>query len=132
MADQAKARVTWGEGHEALVDSVKELDTLPDRLQGEAAAEPFMVDVTTSAGDSLSLGLGAAVTVLSWVAASGEPPYFSSLGDEAADGVLVFRYAGSSSEYPASSAISHEEGRQAVREFLLTGTRPANRAWTEV
>ena len=132
MADQAGARVTWGEGHEALIDSVRALDTLLDHLQGEAAVEPFMAEVTASSGDSLALGLGTAATVLSWVAASGEPPYFSSLGDETADGVLVFRYAGSWSEYPASSAISYEEGRQAVREFLLTGTRPANRAWTEV
>lgn len=45
---------------------------------------------------------------------------------------LVFRYAGTWSECPASSAIPYQEGRQAVREFLLTGKRPANQAWTEV
>lgn len=90
-----------------------------------------MAEVTASSGDSLALGLGTATTVLSWVAASAEPPYFSSLGDETADGVLVFRYEGSWSEYPASSAISAEEGRQTVREFLL-GTRLASQAWTEV
>lgn len=131
MADQSGARVTWGEGHAATVDSVQGLDALLDRLQSEAEAEPFMAEVSTSAG-SLSLGLGATATVLSWVAADGEPPYYCSRGDDAAEGVFVFRYAGSWSEFPASFAIAYEAGRAALREFLLSGQRPANAAWTEV
>jgi hypothetical protein len=59
-------------------------------------------------------------------------PYFCSRGDDRVDGVVVFRYSGSWSEFPVAFAISLERGREAVREFFATGVRPESVAWTEV
>jgi len=132
MTDGSLARVVWGEAGEAEVASVEELDVLLDVLHAEARSEPFMADVVLPSGESMSLGLGSDSTVLNWVSATGEPPYFGSEGDADATGVVVFRYSGAWSEFPSASAISAEDGRWAVREFLAVGHRPPTVTWIEV
>jgi hypothetical protein len=132
MAARSLARVVWGESGGAEVDSGEALDTLLDALHAQAATEPFIADVVLASGESLSIGLGSDWTVLTWVSATGEPPYFGSRGDTSATGVVVFRYSGSWSEFPSASAIPVESGRRAVREFLALGHRPETVAWAEV
>ena len=132
MADRTLGRVVWGESGEADVDSADELDSLLDALHAQAVSDPFIADVVLATGESLSVGLGSDWTVLNWVSSTGEPPYFGSQGDTSATGVVVFRYSGSSSEFPSASAIPVESGRRAVREFLAAGHRPQTVAWAEV
>jgi hypothetical protein len=131
MADRSPARVVWAEGEAAEIQSAEELDTLLDALHAQAASEPFIAEVVLASGESLSVGLGSERTVLNWVSSTGEPPYFGSQGDPNATGVVVFRYFGSLSEFPGTSAIPVETGRRAVREFLVAGHRPETFAWAE-
>jgi hypothetical protein len=71
-------------------------------------------------------------TILNFVAASGDPPYFSSLGDPAAKGVFTF-FVGQDhhSEAPMSHVVSKSEALAAIREFVCRTTGlPSNITWT--
>jgi immunity protein Imm1 of predicted polymorphic toxin system len=128
----ARQRVEWGEDGTAWVSSVAELDALLDKLAREAAAKPFMVDLVSPSGDSLSIGLGSKKSVLSWIPSGGNPPYYASKGNPEADGAVVFFYRGSWSEFPGWSAISIAAARAAMRTFFQTGARPTTVEWEEV
>jgi hypothetical protein len=91
-----------------------------------------MAELISPAGDSLALGLGRAVSVLSWVSASQDPPYFASQGDLEAEGTIVFHYYRDWSEFPLWSALPLTAARLATREFFLSGKRPSSVIWREV
>lgn len=128
----ARQRVEWGEDGGAWVSSPEELDTLLDKLAREAAAKPFMVELISPQGDSMSVGLGSKKSVLSWVPAGGNPPYYASKGNPGAGGTVVFFYRGSWSEFPGWSAVPVAAARAAMRQFLQTGGRPSTVEWEEV
>lgn len=93
---------------------------------------PFMVEV--EAHDAIvAMGVGAPESVMSFMSASLDPPYWASEGsNEAHDETLVFEYAGVPTEYPAWSAIPYEQARAAFLEFLASGQRPTSVHWREV
>jgi hypothetical protein len=117
----------------APVESVEELDRQLDDLEQKARLNPLMVDLVACNGDTLSIGLGQDVSVLSWVGASGDPPYYASKGNEATQGeTIVFSYRDQWSEFPLWSAIPTALARDAMRQFFRTGTLPNNVRWEEV
>lgn len=111
------------------VTSLQELDDLLDRLEEEAErGDPLIVGLEMPNGASLSLGLGRSESVLNYVD-SPDPPYYSSLGDEGAEGSIVFYLDGHWTELPRSAAIPIEDAREAMRRFFETGKRPENVRW---
>jgi hypothetical protein len=126
-------RVEWTENRVALVDSVEALDRLLDDLNEEARLKPFMAELQSANSDTMSIGLGRDVSVLSWVQASGDPPYFASKGaGDNRNAVEVFFYRGQWSEFPAWSTIPVGLAREAMRRFFRSGTLPENVTWVEV
>ena len=78
--------------------------------------------------------LGREVSVLRYVGASGNPPYFSSPGHARvrdAEGV-VFYYYGHWSEFPPSAAVPSEDAVEAVRYFCEHGELSPLIDWFEV
>ena len=118
------------------VESVKELDDALDAIAKEVSPErPQAVHITRTNGDCLTIVLGAiAGSVLSFVAKSGDPPYFVSLGDATANGVFTYYIEfDHHSEALARNVISEVEARLVAREFVCQSRGlPKKVAWTEV
>ncbi|UWZ58376.1 hypothetical protein Daura_20655 [Dactylosporangium aurantiacum] len=130
-----RAKITWRSGEAGVVVTCDdELRQALADVERDAAREPLIAEVTLDGGDSLSIGLGREVSVLSYVAASGNPPYFSSQGSSRVrDGKgVVFYYYGHWSEFPASAAVPIEDAVQAVRYFCRYGGLSPQLQWVEV
>jgi hypothetical protein len=126
------AEVTWRTTVKAK--TLTELDTILDSIANEVSPElPQAVQVARTNGDCLTIVLGAkSGSILNFVSASGDPPYFSSLGEPSAKGIFTFYVAGDHhSEAPAWQVVSKEDAREAIREFVsLAIGLPRNVAWT--
>lgn len=127
----SRARLEWTGGDAVEIGSREELDRVVDRLHAEAEDEPFIVELVIDGGGILSVGLGRSETVLSYMGATLDPPYFQTAGG-AGDRPVTFRYRGDWSEFPPDSAVPLEQGRAALREFFSTGRRPDSLVWREV
>jgi Immunity protein Imm1 len=132
MTHENQWRLEWGENGVSVVDSLKALDQRLDELAAPAKAKPFMAELISPEGNSLALGLGREKSVMSWVSASQDPPYFASKGHVDAEGTIVFYYRGDWSEFPCWSAVPTSTARQAMREFFNTRALPSGVAWEEV
>ena len=130
-----RAKITWRSGEAGVVVTCEdELRQALADVERDAARQPLIAEVTLDGGDSLSIGLGREVSVLSYVAESGNPPYFSSQGaSRVPDGKgLVFYYYGHWSEFPPSAAVPVEDAVQAVRYFCRHGGLSSQLRWVEV
>lgn len=148
-------KVNWvvfpsGKDFSQQVASVAELDALLDRLAATFPADaPVMVDVIRANGDALAIGIGTPMlypdadeyeitdsdrelTVLSFVVADGNPPYYNSLTQGPFPGDIVFFYLGQDSEFGGEAAIPSLQGREAVRQFVSGEGLPNNVLWQEV
>jgi hypothetical protein len=126
-------KIQWSSDDVACVNSIRELDPLLDRLHEEHQdVQPILATVeSTSNGDSLAIGLGRPQSVLTFVPGSGDPPYFSSVGDGEGDEVLEFSFMGDLSEIPVRNAVPIAVARQAMREFIETGALSKKVRWEQ-
>jgi hypothetical protein len=128
------AKVIWHRGA-FNAETGDALDSILDRVTREIDPElPQGIMVERSNGDNLTVLLGAPQSFVSFVAASGDPPYFVSLGDPSAEGVITFYVDGDHhSEALARHGISVSEARETVREFVkMQWGLPGIVTWTEV
>ena len=124
--------LTW-DGNEVAIGSAAELDALLDRLTAEAeSTTPFMVTVARPDGATLSIGLGRADSVASYVSGSLDPPYFTSRGDGERSDPVEFLSGGEMTEFPPASAVPTAAAREALRVFLRTGELWPAVDWDEV
>lgn len=128
------AEVVWQSSDK--VTSLRELDDVLDRIAGEISPDlPQAVSIIRQNGDGLTIVLGAKEgSVLSFLLASGDPPYFVSLGDPSAKGVFTFFVnLDHHSETLARNVIPGNVAREAAREFMSQAMGlPRNVTWTEV
>ncbi len=110
------------------------LDALLDEVHARATQdEPVLALVELQPStDTLSIGLGRDVSVLNYVAGSGDPPYFTSSGGPDSEETVHYRYMGDWSEYPTKNTIPMAAARRAMRHFWLTGELDPSVAWEEV
>src|SRR5262245_15617431 len=111
-------KISW-DSNEELLDSVdgarQRLDQLHEQYRNR---EPTLVTVERAdSGDTLSIGLGAMLSVLTFVRGDGNPPYYTSAGGRDVDEFISFLFGGESSEYPLRAAVPIEAARAAIREF---------------
>jgi hypothetical protein len=71
------------------------------------------------------------LTGLSFLSASGNPPYFAALGREPASHDFVFYIFGHWSEFPARQAVEVAPARQALRQFVTGAGLPDVLEWEE-
>jgi Immunity protein Imm1 len=124
-------RLEWGEASERYVATVEELDRSLDELEASASEDPLLVELFRDDGASLSLGLGRSLTVLDYVPADLDPPYFRTHSPGTSGESMWFRFRGDLSEYPPDAAVPLEAGRRALRHFYETGERSPELAWRE-
>lgn len=118
----------------AKVENLNALDRALDRAAEEGAkAQPLIVEFVSPSGARFGIGVGMALTVLSFKA-SDEPPYFISVGypESCTDHDIGFYFQGRWTEFPASALVSTDCARNAARRFFATGHRPDNIRWEEV
>jgi hypothetical protein len=123
----------WDVAETASVATVEDLDLLLDRLADEFREEPVRASLSIDSGSVLSIGVGRDMTVLGYVGPErGAPPYFVSLGDEAAaHEEVAFYWSGEYSPCLRSHLIANELGRDAARVFLEQGKLSRAVRWTE-
>lgn len=126
-----RALLEWGEENKQAIETTNELDALLDDLVATARENPFLVELVCGDAGSLSLGLGHDATVLDYVPADLNPPYLQSVGGDASQKSLWFRFRGDMSEFPPQAAIPNEVGRDALRYFLETGELTPRVSWRE-
>ena len=123
-------------GPERVLKPAAELDrTLSEAAsQAQAAQLLNIVFLHASNGDQLSLVVGGEETVLGFNHGHGNPPYYASAGDAAADEPVLTAYAGlvHHTEFPRRYVVPMSVGRRAAAEFLETGARPTSVAWVVV
>lgn len=125
--------ISWN-AHEEHFDSAEGVDRKLDQLHEQfRIAEPTLVTVERAdSGDSLSIGLGASLSVLNFVRGDKNPPYYRSAGGRDVDEVISFVFGGEWSEYPLRAAVSIEASRAAMRRFCKTGELFEAVVWEEV
>lgn len=99
-----------------------------DRLTDEARLRPFIAVIESRTGKTLLLGLGRDNTVVQYQA-SANPPYYASVGDPGAFGVVVFDYDGQETEFDRRHLVSIAAGRRAVAEFVTRDELPPSLRW---
>jgi hypothetical protein len=125
-------KIKWDASPETTVHTIEDLDQLLDRLQQDCTTAPVLATVKLpSSGDSLSIGLGRAESVLNFVSGSGDPPYWSSVGEHEEDEAVGFNFMGELSEIPLRHLIPLDLARQAVRDFVQTGKLSHKVTWEE-
>jgi len=125
----------WGAGANERVEitATDELDRALDELSREAEeGQPILVDLGVPERGHLSIGLGRARTVLSFVPWNQEPPYLASRGGSPEGGDLVFFFDGHWTDFPPEASVSLSDGRAAMRIFLSTGELDPRIQWEEV
>lgn len=130
-----RAKIRWRDDEDGhLVTCDEELRYALAEAEQDAARQPLIAVVTLDDGDSLSIGLGREISVLSFVGASGNPPYLSSQGRARRrdDENFVFHYFGHWSEFPPSTAVPVEDAVEAVRYFCEHGELSPQVDWVEV
>jgi hypothetical protein len=121
---------------ERVLSDVTALDSLLDEVSAEARTVGRLNVVVLSAPnrDWLSLVLGGKETVVSFNYGHGNPPYYASVGATEGDEPMLTAFVGLEhhTEFPRRWVVPAAAGRQAAREFLATGQRPASLRWEEV
>ena len=120
---------------ERIVNSEAALDATLDEASAEAraAGKLNIVLLTAPNRDWLSIVVGGEETVVGYNYGHGDPPYYVSAGQAQTDDPVMTAYVGLEhhTEFPRRWVVALALGRQAAREFLVTGKRPESIAWTE-
>ena len=115
------------------IDGPEGLDRLLDEAEEAArASEPLIATLGGDDGRSLSIGLGRKRVSLTSTSRDGMPPYFTSDNGSADETPIVYFLVGHWTEFPAWSAISAQQGREAMHHFLATGELHPGLGWREI
>lgn len=124
----------WGKGpQEVEIGSAVELDGVLDRIDVEARGEgrPVAVILHSSAGRSVTIGLGRGFAVLGYDDPNAEHPSFFVPGEEDGGEPSEWYYGNQVGEWPPGAGVSVETARAALHEFRRTGERPTCVEWVE-
>lgn len=124
--------LTWTGEHRSA-PTVEAVDEILDQVHAEHfERDPQVVTVEVDAtGDTLAIGLGRDRSALNYVSASGDPPYFTSVGESDEPGYITFRFGGDLSELPLRHSVPTTTAREVMRHFCRTGTLSPAIRWEE-
>jgi hypothetical protein len=126
--------IEWSKHDEVLVRQ-KTVDSTIEAVEEfrrmDESGEPVLVTFNVLGRGSLSVGAGKGLTVMCFQA-SDDPPYWTSLGDQEAEGVDHWFYGGSYSEFLGRSLVPKSMVDIAITEFIETLERPSSINWEEL
>jgi hypothetical protein len=92
-----------------------------------ALSRPTVLFLEHDDGQTLSIGLGASETVLSYVDVGGTS--FHSVGEPGREGVLKFQCRDQLDDFLAEMAVPAALGLEAAKAFVARPEQPQNVAW---
>ena len=126
----------YDQAPEVILSDVDALDAVLDEASHEARASGKLNIVVLAAPnrDWLSLVVGGEETVVGFNFGHGNPPYYASSGTSHTDEPVFTAFMGLAhhTEFPRRWVVPDAVGRQAAREFLLSGEKPSSVKWVEV
>jgi len=125
--------VRWNESESLFFKDIGEmlkiLAELDDRF---SKSQPTIVEIEGGRGDSMAIGLGGGDdTLLSYIEASGDPPYLHSVGQYNGDDTVVYYYYGEWTEFPKRVLIPKNLALEVVKDFAATGQITNKVRWEE-
>ena len=124
-----RAFVEWYE-HLIEVRDHAELDAALDLAAADILdGVSSMAHLFWDGGATLSVGAAADYAILSFSAADGEPPYFASVSDRQAHGIVQFDVQSVLSGFPRWQCIDPALARAAMHHFFDTGERFSEAEW---
>ena len=127
-----KHTVVWKQRGKQVIASIQQLDDLLDRIHAEFQdSEPVLAEVD-GPGGSLMIALGSDWSVLSFVAPSGDPPYYVSRGGSAPLELLDVYFCTHHSQFLGSQLVPVATAREVMREFVASASLPQTINWEEV
>jgi len=103
----------------------QELSSLVEEVR--ALPFPTMLFLEHGSGQTLVVGLGCSLSVLTFIEPNGAS--FHSRGDTGETGFLLFDCRDERQEFYKEMAVSEKEAIKAAANFLITGVRPNNVIW---
>ena len=124
--------LSWN-NHVEDVASLEDVEILLDKIHRESFGDAAQLAIVESQinGDSLTIGLGSDISVLSFIPGDSNPPYLVSVGEVQGEDVIVFRLMGDWSEFPLKNGIPIQVARAAMRVFCRTGTLSESVQWEQ-
>jgi len=124
--------VSW-DNHTEEVASLNDVERLLDGIHGETFGDeaPLVTVERRPGGNSLTIGLGHDISILSYIPGDNNPPYLVSVGELQGDGIIVFRFMGDWSEFPLKNGLPIAVARAALRDFCRTGNLPESVRWEQ-
>lgn len=124
--------VSWNNCTEDVA-SLDDVECLLDRIHRETflGEAPLVTVERQLGGNSLTIGLGRDIGILSYISEDGNPPYLVSVGELQGDEVIVFRFMGDWSEFPLRNGIPIAVARAAMRYFCRTGRLSESVQWEQ-
>lgn len=125
-------KVQWDNYSSVTAECVEDVDAVLDRLSAEYVGKPILVVVESLEGHGVfTIAVGGNLSLSAYQGASGDPPYYSSVGQPDASGIVQFGCMGESTEIPSRKLIPCRVAREAVRVFLQTGAMDSAVQWEE-
>ena len=125
-ADRQPVTVHDGPGLDEILNEASKEARIRNLLGG--------VLITADNHNEITIVVGGEETVLTFESGDGNPPYYASRGTFNADETTMTCYLllQHHTEFPRRNVIPFADGFNAVREFLVTGARPACINWERV
>jgi hypothetical protein len=124
-----------GDGpQETGVSGTAELDRLLDGITADAkhTGRPELPTLYDDRGRSLAIGVGDQSSLLVWTEDDSDGSSLLSQGVTQGGGDEVgFFYGNQYSYFPATALIPIDLAREAMRQFITSGTRPTVVAWQD-
>jgi len=119
---------TFDDAERSEIKTWEDANVLLERAASQSVP-PFIIEFfSPDSGQSLGLGIGRKVTVVTYQD-SLDPPYFISLGNKEAIGTEWFCYGKEQTEYLARNLVAMNEGLEALKQFVINRMQPGNLAW---
>ena len=115
------------------VASLDDIECLLDEIHCKAfrGEAPLVTVERQLGGDSLTIGLGRDISILSYISEDNNPPYLVSVGKMQGDEVIVFRFMGDWSEFSIKNGIPIRVARAAMSYFCRTGKLSESVQWEQ-
>ncbi len=119
---------TWDVGKHAEIERWEEAADLLEEVVSQVGPPCLMEFFVKASGQSLGLGVGRELTVVTYQD-SLDRPYFISQGDKGSHGTEWFCYGNERTEYLARNLAPTDQGMAALKHFVEIRTRPKNVDW---
>jgi hypothetical protein len=130
----ATATLTYSKDEPSVeIESMAQLERWFEKLAALCSPEFPGVFRLRVNGYEVELGLGLAESFVSIEHESGMPPYYMTLGDDAAEGEVGFLLFGDHrTRIPRRNLIPTQQAREVVKEYFATGERSASVRWEKM